>query len=105
MEKNDTQISGFAVMKKSSKSLKKNIFRIKNPSSLFLQNDLQKMFRNKWVSKYLTLGDFTVPKTALHHKIIKKTRSKKFQENSVQCFGDNYLSNHLVKILQDRIKA
>ena len=36
-------------------------------------------------------------KIALHNEIINKTRSTKNQENSVHSFGDNYLTNHLVK--------
>ena len=40
----------------------------------------------------------------LDKKIINKSRSTKNQENSAQSFGDNYLTNHLVKFLQDRIK-
>ena len=35
--------------------------------------------------------------------LIKLDRQKK-QENSAHGFGDNYLTNHLVKFLQDRIK-
>ena len=43
-------------------------------------------------------------KIVLHNKIINKTRSTKNQENSAHRFGDNYLTNHVVKFLQDRIK-
>ena len=43
-------------------------------------------------------------KIALHNKLIKKTRSTKNQENYAHRFGDNYLTNHLVKFLQDRVK-
>ena len=43
-------------------------------------------------------------KIALHNKIINKTQSTKNQENSAQRFGDNYLTNHLLRFLQDRIK-
>ena len=39
-----------------------------------------------------------------HNKIINRTRSTKKQENSAQLFEDNYLTNHLVKFLQERIK-
>ena len=45
-----------------------------------------------------------VPKIVLHNKIINKTSTKKDQENSAHRFGGNYLTNHLVKLLQDRIK-
>ena len=43
-------------------------------------------------------------KIFLHNKIINKTWSTKNQENSAHCTGDNYLTNHLVKFLQDWIK-
>ena len=43
-------------------------------------------------------------KIALHNKIINKTWSTKNQENSTHCFGDNYLTNHAIKFLQDKIK-
>ena len=48
---------------------------------------------------------FCFQKTFLHHKIITKTRSTKNQGNSAHCFGDNYLTNHLVKFMQDRLKS
>ena len=41
---------------------------------------------------------------ALHYKIINKTRSTKNQEISADRFVDNYLTSHLAKFLQDRIK-
>ena len=69
-----------------------------------LQNGVRKFLKNKWVSKYLTFAGFWFRKTVLHYKIINKTRSTKNQENSTQCFGDNYLANHLVKFMQYRIK-
>ena len=40
----------------------------------------------------------------VHNKITIETWSTKNQENSAQRFGDSYLTNHLVKFLQDRIK-
>ena len=43
-------------------------------------------------------------KIALLHKIINKTRLKKKQENSAHRFEENYLTDHLVKFLLDRIK-
>ena len=43
-------------------------------------------------------------KMVLHNKIINKTRSRKNQENSAHGFVDNYLTNHLPKFQQDRIK-
>lgn len=46
----------------------------------------------------LNFPGFTVPKIALHNKIIDKILAKKDQENST------LLTNHLVKLLQDRIE-
>ena len=40
----------------------------------------------------------------LQNKIINKTPSTKNQENSAHHFGDNYVTNHLVKFQQHRIK-
>ena len=43
-------------------------------------------------------------KIVLLHKIINKIRLTEKQENSAHSLEDNYLTNHLVKFLQDRIK-
>ena len=43
-------------------------------------------------------------KTVLHNKIINKTQSTKNQENSAHRFQDNYLTNHVAKFWQNRIK-
>ena len=78
--------------------------------SLFVQTWSSKrwvdffFFLNKCVSRYLSFGDFNVPNNCSHNKIINKIRSTKNQENSACHFGDNYLTNHLVKFLQVRIK-
>ena len=65
MEKHEAQISGFAVTKKSFKSLKNNFFEKQFlPAYLcryHLHNDVRKFLLNKWVSRYLSLGDFKVP--------------------------------------------
>ena len=65
MEKNEAQISSFAVMKKAP-SLSKKLFCKTNPSSLFVQITPTKrcvdFLKNKWVSRYLTFGDYSVPK-------------------------------------------
>ena len=45
-----------------------------------------------------------LPKIVLHNKITNKTWWTKNQENTAYGFGDNYLTNPLVKFLQDRIK-
>ena len=60
MGKNETQISGFAVMKKAPSPLKKIL-----PAYLCrydLQNCVRKSFLNKWVFRYLSFGDFNVLK-------------------------------------------
>ena len=43
-------------------------------------------------------------KIVLLNKIINKTRFTKKQENSAHRFGENYLTDHLVKFLQNKIK-
>ena len=58
-----------------------------------LQNGMRKCFLKKLFSRYLSFSDFKVP----------KNRSTINQENFALCFGD-YLTNHLVKFLQDKIK-
>ena len=51
---------------KKLQALEKNFFRKKFlPAYLCrydLQNGVRKFFLNKWVSRYLSLGDFKVPK-------------------------------------------
>ena len=58
------------------------------------------------VLEIFKLGDFKVILTLIvfQNKIINATRLTKSQENSAHRIGDNYLMNHLVKFLQDRIK-
>ena len=68
-----------------------------------LQNYVRKIFIKNWFWDIFTLGDFTVPKFALHDKVTYKTRAIKNPKNSAHCFEDNGLTNHLVKLLQDRI--
>ena len=62
MEKNEAQISGFAVVKKAPE----NSFFFKKikifPAYLYrydLQNSERKFLKNKWVLRYLTFGDFS----------------------------------------------
>ena len=91
--KNDAQISRVAVVKKAPSPWKnlfsKRFFQLicaDMISKTLCGNILSKLF-----SRYLSFGDFTVPKNknwwASQHR-----------------FGDNYLTNHHVKFLQDRIK-
>ena len=43
-------------------------------------------------------------KNCFHNRIIKETQMANSQKNSARRFGENYLTNHLAKFLQDRIK-
>ena len=86
----------------------KKFFEKKNLAYLCgydLQNGVRNFLLNKCFSRYLSFSDFKVPKIVLHNKITNKTWSTKNQESSAHRFGGNYLTNHLVKFLQDRIKA
>ena len=108
-KKNEDQINAFKVTKKASSPLKKMFSKKKKfiPAYLCqydLQKGVRKFFKNKWISRYLNFGDFKVLKNCSSQKIINKTRLIKNQENSAHRFGDNYLTNHLVKFLQDSIK-
>ena len=55
MEKNDAQVSGFAVVKKAPSPWKKNVLKKKNLIAYWID-------KNKWVSRFLTFGDFSGPK-------------------------------------------
>ena len=56
-------------------------------------------FRDIFSFRYVMVSKF-----AIHNKIISKTGMIKNQENFAHYFGDKYLTNHLVKSLQDRVK-
>ena len=88
--KNGTEIGGFLLVKKSSQYFCRQD----------LQNGVQNFFSNKWVSRYLTFGDFMVPRNCSLQKIISKTRTIENQESSAH----REITNHLVKFLQDQIK-
>ena len=80
--------------------LKEIFLRKKNPSRLFVQIRPTKrcagIFLNKWVSRYFIFADFFgSEKLFFAIKLLIKLAHR---------FGDNYLTNHLVKFLQDRIK-
>ena len=104
MEKNKAQISGFAAAKKLQ-VLEKKI--LKNCSQLLCADISSKscaeFFLKKWFSRYLVSVILRFRKIVLQNKIINKTRLTKNQENSAHSFGDNYLTNHLVKFLLDKI--
>ena len=64
--KNDAQISGFVVGKKAPSPWKK-IFSKKTILPAYLcrydfQNSVRQLVWNKWVSRFLSFGDFKVPK-------------------------------------------
>ena len=94
--------------RKKAPNLWKKIFSKKNPSSLFVRIRAKTVCRNFCeinrspdikLSVYLRFQ-----KIVPLHKIINKTRLTKKQQNSAHCFGDNYLTDHLVKFQQDRVK-
>ena len=108
VEINEAQSSGFVVAKKAPNLwkkffLKKNFFQLICADMIFKTCGI---FLNKWFSRYLSLGDFKVISILIvfQNKISNETRLTKSQENSAHRIGDNYLMNHLVKFLQDRIK-
>ena len=63
VEKNEAQTSGFVVAKKV---FEKFFFGKKIPLADLcrydLQNRVQQLFLNKWLSRYLSFSDFKVPK-------------------------------------------
>ena len=82
MEKNEVQISGFAVVKKAPSTWQK-IFskKKKNSYSLFVQISSSKwcaeIVLNEWVSRYLSFDILRFQNMVLHNKIIYKTWSAK----------------------------
>ena len=101
-------MSAFAVVKKTSSSWKNVFSKIKFfqlicAYKIFktVHGNLYEKYssRYNWVSVILKLR-----KMVLHNKIIKNIRSTKNQENLAHSFVDNYLTNHLLKFLQDRVK-
>ena len=99
MEKNETQISGFAVMKKAPSPWKKNFFWKKIlPTYLCrydLQNGVWKYFPHNGSRDISVSVILRFWKMGLQNKIINKTWSTKNQENSKH----NYLTNHLSESL------
>ena len=65
-----------------------------------VRNFFKKINRSQDIQVSVTLR---FRRIALHNKIINKTRPTKHQENSAHHFGGNYLTNYLVKFLQDRL--
>ena len=59
-EKSDAQISGFAAVKKAF--LKKKFLKLTCTDKIY-KTVCGNVFENKWVSRYLTFGDFLVPKS------------------------------------------
>ena len=107
MEKNEAQISGFAVVKKAPSPCK-NFFSKKKFFQLICADTIFKMVCGKFFkingSRVIQVSVILMfRKMVLHNKISNKTRLTQNQENSAHRFVDNYLTNHLVKFLQDRI--
>ena len=94
---------------KSSKSLKKMCFQKKSFQLICADKIFKTMCGN--FLKINGSWDISLPvilrfRKIVHlHKIINKTRLTKKQEHSAHCFGDDYLTDHHVKYLQDRIKV
>lgn len=68
-----------------------------------LLNGIRKCFKNG-PTDIFDFGDFTFPKTLPYNKNTNKMQTKKDQGNVERRFGDNCLTSHLVKFLQDGIK-
>ena len=79
--------------------LEKKFFWKKNFFQLICADMVFKTVCGNFVSAILRFQ-----KIVFHCKTINKTRSTKNQENFAHRFGDSYLTNHLVKFLQDTIK-
>ena len=70
-----------------------------------------KFFKITGIRDIFSFRDFTVPKFALHNKIVSKAQTIRNQEKSTQVFqrqvfsiGDKYLTNHFVEFLRDWVK-
>ena len=90
-------MSGFAVRKALSHST--ILFWKKNHSSLFVQikNGVQ-IFLKINGSRYSSpLVILQFQKIFLHNKIINNMQATKNQGSSTYHFGENYLTNHLIK--------
>ena len=93
---------------KSSKSLKKMFFKKKSIqlicADIIFKTECRNLFEINGSQDISILMILQFWKIVLLHKIINKISLTKKQENSAHCFGDNYLTDHLIKFLQDRIK-
>ena len=107
MEKNDAQISGFLVVKKAPSPWKKCFSKKKSVQLIcadtIFKNGMRKFFWNKWVSRYLTFGDFMVLKNCSSPWNVNKTRLTKKQQKPAHRFRSDYLTDHLVKFLQHKL--
>ena len=106
-KKNNPSLTGFHLWKKAP-SPWKNIFKLKKCSpGLFAHIKSWKRCADSFFKRNGSRDDFDdcrIPTIILYNDIIYKTRKKKDQENSALCSADNYLTNDLIKFLQDRIK-
>ena len=93
---------------KKLKVLEKDFFSKKIPQLIRVDKTFKKVYENFFdfngCRNIYSLVILRFRKIALHDKIINETRLTKNQENSAHHLGDNYLTNHLVKFLHDRIK-
>lgn len=95
--KRDTQISGFAVVKKTPNYWKKFVLLVCTDK---IKESVRKFVQNKCVSRYLTfLMVLRFRKFVLHNKVTNKTQTAKNLETFSHLFRKNDLTNHLEKFL------
>lgn len=107
MQKNEAQISGLVFWKsyKIFFFLKiffaKDFFQLKCTDNIFktVFGHFSKIIGFPDVS---TFEDSAVSKNFLHYNIFSINKT---QENPTHRFGDKFLTHHLIKLLQDRIKT
>ena len=108
MGKNGAQIGGFSVVKKAPSPWKKFFLKKKYVQRICADKIFKTMCGNFFkingsrdIEPWVILQFWKI----VHlQKIINKSRLRKKEENSAHHFGDNYLTDHLVKFLQDSIK-
>ena len=101
MQKHNSQVCGFSLLKKAASS-RKNLKKI--PCSLFGQirsskrcTEFFKEINRSRDIKVLVILRFR--RIVLHNILNNRTRTTNNQENSAHSFGENYLTDHLVNFL------
>ena len=91
-------------LKKKKKKKKKNSRLFVQIRSLKRYPDFFFFFKKRMGLEIFNFCWFSrFRKIVLHNKNINKTRRPEIKK-TVHCFEENYLTNHLAKFLQDRIK-